>query len=285
METEGETNYTERYNLNWLKALIRESLRRVGENEDQVSEQNRQRLYAAFGTLKRGAAKRVRYQMTPDAVKKISTSDRLRDSVGFASLRRGDVRVFWDELSKPLSEEETQKNLEDAINDWELERSLFEISNTYLFRTPLNIVIANHEPEYRFIRTMLRQENATAIDAWIKSTDQKFYSIEYAWRKGEHPKRGYFNPDFFIEKDNYILVIEIKGDEEIDEPSRENKGKYKAARQHFETLNQQQSECEYLFHFLTPRDYDKFFKLLRDGNYVSFVSELDVELEGNGQSS
>jgi type III restriction enzyme len=285
METEGKTNYTERYNLEWLKAIIRESLRRVGESEDQVSEQNRQRVYAAFGTLRRGAAKRVRYRMTPDAVKTISTSDRPRDSVGFASLRRRDVRVFWDEFSKPLSEEETRQNLDDVMKDWELEAMLREVSNAYLFKTPLNIVIANHQPEYRFIRAMLRQENAAAIDAWIKSTDQGFYPIEYAWRKGEHPKRSYFNPDFFIKKDNHILVIEIKGDEEIAEPSRENRGKYKYARQHFETLNQQQSECMYLFHFLTPRDYDKFFKFLRDGNYASFVSELDAELEGNEEFS
>jgi len=282
METEGETTFEQQYPLEWLKELIRNSLRRVGEVEDQMSAENKQKILAAFGVTMRGAAKRVRYQMTPKAVETLSTVDRPRDSVGFASLRRGDVRVFWDEFSKPLSDDEAQQHLQEALDDWELERSLFEVSNVYLFKTPLNIVIANHEPEYRFVRKVLRQENATAIDAWIKSTDQGFYPIEYAWRKGEHPKRGYFNPDFFIKKDDHILVIEIKGDEEIAEPSRENRGKYKYARQHFETLNQQQSECTYLFHFLTPRDYDKFFKFLRDGNYVSFVSELDAELEGDG---
>jgi type III restriction enzyme len=285
MEKEGKTAFEQKYPLEWIKDLIHESLKRVGETEDRVSADNKQRILAAFGVTMRGAAKRVRYQMTPKVVETLNTVDRPRDSVGFASLRRGDVRVFWDEFSKPLSDKEVQKHLQEALDDWELERSLFEVSNAYLFRTSLNIVIANHEPEYRFIRTLLRQENATVIDAWIKSTDRGFYPIEYAWRKGEHPKRGYFNPDFFIKKDNHILVIEIKGDEEIDEPSRENKGKYKYARQHFETLNQQQSECTYSFHFLTPCEYDKFFKFLRDGNYASFVSELDAELEGNGISS
>jgi type III restriction enzyme len=284
METEGETSFAEQYPLDWLRALICESLRRVGETEDRVSKENKQRLLKALGVTQRGAAKRVRFQMTPAAVKTLSTANRPRDSVGFASLRRADVRVFWDEHSKRLSEEETRQYLQDALSDWELERSLFEISNAYLFKTPLNIAIANHEPEYRFIRALLRQENASAIDAWIKSTDQGFYPIEYAWRKGEHPKRGYFNPDFFIKKDNHILVIEIKGDEEIAEPSPENKGKYKYAKQHFETLNQQQTECTYLFHFLPPRDYDKFFKFLREENYVSFVSELDAALQGNGNS-
>ena len=285
METEGETAFEQQYPLEWIKGLIRESLRRVGETEDRVSADNKQRILAAFGVTMRGAAKRVRYQMTPKAVETLNTADRPRDSVGFASLRRADVRVFWDEFSKPLSDEEVQQHLQEALDDWELECSLFEVSNAYLFRTPLNIVIANHEPEYRFIRTLLRQENATAIDTWIKSTDQSFYPIEYAWRKGEHPKRGFFNPDFFIKKGNHILVIEIKGDEEIVEPSPENRGKYKYAKQHFETLNQQQTECTYLFHFLTPCDYGKFFQKLRDGNYDPFMSELDAALESNGNSS
>jgi type III restriction enzyme len=76
-------------------------------------------------------------------------------------------------------------------------------------------------------------------------------------------------------------VIEIKGNEEITDPSDENKGKYKAASQHFATLNSEQSEYVYHFHFLTKSDYDKFFKFLRERNY-SFVSELDVALEENG---
>ena len=45
--------------------------------------------------------------------------------------------------------------------------------------------------------------------------------------KGEHPKRIKFNPDFFIRIDNIILVVEIKGDEEIVQPSDENKAKYR----------------------------------------------------------
>jgi len=284
LETEGQTNYAERYNLEWLKAVIRESLRRVGESQDRVSEENRQRLYAAFGTLQRGAAKRVRYQMTPQAVQTLRTADRPRDSVGLAALRRGEATVFADEHSFDLSEEEIKALLIEVRDDETLPRAAWQyVDNAFLFKTPLNIVLAERKPERDFVRQLIKPENAAAIDAWIKSTDQGFYAIEYAWRKGEHPKRGYFNPDFFIKKGNDILVIEIKGDEEIDDPSDENKGKYRYARQHFETLNQQQSECRYFFHFLTPRDYDAFFKFLREGNYGSFVSALDAVLGENGQ--
>lgn len=286
METEGETAFEERYPLEWLEELIRKSLERVGETEDRVSAENKQRILAAFGVTMRGAAKSVRYQMTPKAIETLSTAGRPRDSVGVASLRRVEVAVFADEQSFQLSDEETEPLLEEVRNDEDLPRAAWQyVNNAFSFKTPLNIVLADHKPERDFVKQLTKQGNAQVVDAWIKSTDHDFYPIEYAWKKGEHPKRGYFNPDFFIKKGDHILVIEIKGDEEIAEPSPENKGKYKYARLHFETLNQQQSECTYFFHFLTPRDYDKFFKFLRNGNYDSFVSELDAALEGNGELS
>ena len=138
-------------------------------------------------------------------------------------------------------------------------------------------------PERDFVRQLIKPENAQVIDAWIKSTDRDFYPIEYAWRKGEHHKRARFNPDFFIKKDNHILVLEIKGDEEVREPADDSRAKYRHAREHFETLNQHQDERRYLFHFLTPRDYDTFFKFLRENNYGSFVSSLDAELGENSE--
>jgi type III restriction enzyme len=283
METEGETNYAERYGLDWLKALIRESLRRAGESEDRVSEENRQRLYAAFGTLRRGAAQRVRYLMRPEAVTILSTADRQRDSVGLGALRRDDVTVFADEHSFEPGDEELLQLLEQVRDDESLPRSAWQyVHNAYLFKTPLNIVLADHKPERDFVKQLIKPENAQAVDGWIKSTDRDFYPVEYAWRRGEHQKRGFFNPDFFVKKGSDILVIEIKGDEEISEPADENKGKYRHARQHFETLNRQQTENRYLFHFLTPRDYGTFFAYLREGRHDSFVSSLDAVLGGNG---
>jgi len=276
------TNYASKYDLDWLKALIRESLRRAGETEDRVSEENRQRLYRAFNVLHRGSSKTVRYRMTPNAIIPLATSERKRDSVGVGSLRRGEATVFYDDNSLTMSDEETRVVLKTVVDDEDLPRSAIEhASNVFHFKTPLNLVIADYKPERDFVRHLIKPENAAVIDSWVKSTDQDFYPIEYAWRKGEHPKRGFFNPDFFIKVDRHVLVIEIKGDEELAEPSDENKGKYKGAVQHFQTLNAQQSEVEYHFHFLTPTDYDTFFQFLRDRNY-SFVSRLDAALGNHG---
>lgn len=281
-ETEYPTNYAEKYTLDWLKKLIRESLRRIGENEDQISDENRQRLYQAFGVLNRLAAKAVRYKMSPEKLDKINTSDRKKNSVGFASIRRGDATIFWDDNSKSLGDEEVVSFLNELENDESRPISAMEkIENVYNFKTPLNVVISDHKPERFFIRELIKSENAQIIDSWIKSTDQDFYPIEYSWKQGEHPKRGRFNPDFVIKVDGNILVVEIKGNEEITEASDENKAKYKAAKKHFIILNEQQSELNYFFNFLTPEDYDYYFGQLRQTNF-KFTSKLDAELEKNG---
>jgi type III restriction enzyme len=283
LENDGKSNFAEQYPLDFVRDLIRTSLRNVGEKEDKVSAENRQRILAALGVTQRGSAKRVRYHMMPNALQTISTAERPRDSVGVGSLRHQGVTVFCDDLSLGLSDEDTRVVLQEVLDDEDLPRSAcIKVENAFLFKTPLNILIADHKPEREFVRHLIRQENAAALDAWVKSTDTNYYPIEYAWRKGEHPKRGFFNPDFIIKKVNHIIVVEIKSDDELKDPSDENKGKFKAAHQHFDTLNTQQKEIVYHFHFLTPTDYDTFFKFLREGNY-DFVSKLDAALESNGE--
>jgi len=281
-ETENPTNYAEKYDLDWLKKLIRNSLDRIGESGDQISDENRQKIYQAFGVIHRAAAKAVRYRMSPKALIEVDTKNRNRNSAGYAAIKRGDATVFFDDLTLKFSDEESITFIKDLEEDDTRPVSAIEkIDNIYNFKSPLNLAISDHKPERLFIRRLIAQENSKAVDSWLKSTDQDFYPIEYSWKKGEHPKRGRFNPDFFIKIGDSILVIEIKGDEEIREPSDENKAKYKAAKNHFKTLNEQQDKLKYYFNFLTPEDYDYYFDHLRNGNF-NFSSKLDAELEKNG---
>lgn len=108
------------------------------------------------------------------------------------------------------------------------------------------------------------------------------YPIEFAWKKGEHPKRGEFNPDFFIKRGDVIHVIEIKGDEEIAQPSDENIKKQKYAVDHFDLLNKwlkkEKVPVRYQFNFLTPKDLNQFFQKLRENDSDGFRSKLDVSL-------
>lgn len=281
-ETEYPTNYADKYNSDWLKKIIKNSLDRIGEKEDQVSEENRQRIYNAFGVIRRPAAKIVRYKMSPKVLVEEKTSNRKKTSIGYAALKRGDATIFYDGLSYKLSDDDSINFLKELERDENRKVSTMEkIDNIYNFKTPLNLAIADYKPERLFIRKLVTPEFAKIIDSWIKSSDQKFYQIEYAWRKGEHPKRGFFNPDFFIKIKKNILSVEIKGDEEIRDPSDENRGKYKAAKKHFNILNEQQNDIKYFFNFLTPEDYDYYFNHLQSGNY-KFISKLDAELEKNG---
>jgi len=281
-ETENPTNYAEKYNLAWLINMLRNSLDRIGESSDQISDENRQRIYQAFGVIHRAAAKAVRYRMSPKALVEVNTKDRNRNSIGYAAIKRGDATIFYDDLTLKLSDEESLNFLKDLEEDESRPVSAMEkVENVYNFKTPLNLAISDHKSERLFIRRLISSENAKIIDSWLKSTDQDFYPIEYSWKKGEHPKRGRFNPDFFIKISDNILVVEIKGDEEIREPSDENKAKYKAAKNHFKTLNEQQDDTKYYFNFLTPEDYDYYFDHLSKENF-DFNSKLDAELVKNG---
>lgn len=278
IDLEESTDYAKKYPIEWLTDLIRESLKRVGETADQVSEDNRQRLQAAFGVVHRKSSHTVRYVSKPNGLVNLSISQRHRNSVNVSALRRGDATVFADEDSAALSDEETRRVLAEVLGDESLPRSSVEVvANKFYFKTPLNLVIADHRPERLFIKDLIKPENAAAISGWVKSTDQDFYEIEFGWRKGEHFRRGHFNPDFFFLTQDRIMVVEIKGDDELDEPSDENRAKFAAATSHFSALNVMLGVEKYDFHFLTPRDYDTFFQFVREGR-SGFASSLDAAL-------
>lgn len=79
-----------------------------------------------------------------------------------------------------------------------------------------------------------------------------------------------------------MFVVEIKGDEEISDPFLENVKKNEYAVAHFERLNDwlknEGLPARYQFNFLTPKDYNKFFQQMRNGELLGFRSELDVAL-------
>lgn len=133
------------------------------------------------------------------------------------------------------------------------------------------------------MRQLCERENALALDSWLKSAPQRYYAIEYAWKKGEHPKRGEFSPDFFIKKGDMIYVVEIKDDSEIADPSPENLKKFEYAQAHFARLNQWLRNTglptQYQHNWLSPKSYNPFFQMLREDKARGFRSELDVVLQ------
>jgi type III restriction enzyme len=272
------TVYTDKFSVDRLEQIVKASLARL--SIDVATESMKQKFLQSLGPLRRKTSENVRYAPIIDRYRTLSTDQRQSSSVSAAELRNTKTIFYTDQTRSSLVDEQVEF-FEEAIDSSSGFKSAL-VSNRYDFKTPLNLVIADSENERRFIKMLVHSDNINHYEAWIKSTATRFYEIDYAWKKGEHPKRGKFNPDFFIKTDNLMLVIEIKGDEELHEPSEENHKKNEYAEAHFQRINeyleQQGSALRYKFNFLIESNFNKFFQSLREGRIASFRSDLDVKL-------
>lgn len=269
-----------------IEAIIRKSMEIAGITGDILIEDNAKAIFTAFSTLFRARNKTVINSIKSTEFIDVNTSEMRDESRGISSFRSDSMLFYSDQYKNEMPNEEQKAIVDAFISD----ESFSKRSNTEVnhndFKTPLNTVIATAEPEYQFLKKyLLKNENAQKIQAWVKSRDRGFYSIEYSYKQHSHTKVGTFNPDFIIklakEYDTY-LFIEIKdnGDNSV-----ENKGKNKAAKEHFKRLNEKLSANgkneKYIFHFLSPNDYEIFFEYLRSDKLDAFVSELDNLLDDN----
>jgi type III restriction enzyme len=272
------TIYTDTYPVDRLEKVVKASLARL--EMKVATETMKQKFLQSLGTLRRKTSENVRYTPIPTRFYELSTRQRQRDSVSAAELRRDKSIYFTDQTRESLKDEQVE--FFDEIAEPGSGYKCIPVANRHDFKTPLNVAIADSEPERKFINKLIAAANLSHFDAWMKSTATRFYEIEYAWKKGEHPKRGKFNPDFFIKAGNLILVVETKHDDELREPSEENRKKNEYALEHFKRVNKHLEEAgspvRYKFHFLTPKNIDTFFQWLREGHIAAFRSELDVKL-------
>lgn len=288
----GKSEYTQN-NLpprEQIKNIIEKSMRNVGNTGDRIIDKNVNRILQAFSTLLRKKNKTIIQTVLDNEVVEKETKKISNSSTSISNLRRG-TTIFIDSSWKDrILNEQQQSIIEDVIEDETLPKYSLKTINEFLFKTPMKLVITNQEPERKFVENLCRSEIASIINAWIKSKDKGFYSIEYSMRCGgkDSKTRKYihnnFNPDFFIQilKDGveYILVIEIKDDKDV---SKENKAKNKYAKEHFELLNKKLERLnikqKYIFHFLSPNAYAEFFEFLKQGTLLEDQSKFRCELE------
>jgi type III restriction enzyme len=270
--------YSKQFPVEKLEDIINRSLRETSNKV--ITDSIRQKFLQSLGTLQRKEAQVVRYDFEPKNYFVVPTNNRPQESAGASELKGAKTFYFTAKTADSISDE-YKEFFNEAIESGSGFKCV-PIANHYDFKTPLNAVIADHENERRFVKELISTDNLSQIDAWIKSTPMGFYEISYFWKKGEHPKRGRFNPDFFIKTGKLILVVEIKDDEEINDPSPENKKKYEYAIAHFNRINDHlkkaKEDTSYKFNFLTPSDFSNYFQSMRDGNVSKFRSALDVEL-------
>ena len=267
-----------------IREIILKSMKNVGIKGDQIIEKNVNKILNTFATLLRKKSKTVVPQLKVNDPVVISTKNIIRESSGIGNFRRGFSLFYTNNWENEILDDEQLNIMRILKDDESFPKSADKEQNEFLFKTPVNVVFANAEPERRFIENLCKKDIAEKIDAWLKSRDRGFYGIEYSWRPSNHQKIGMFNPDFFIKisKDgvDFFLVIEIKSDKD---DSDENKAKFKYAKEHFERLNNKLKEDnikqEYIFHFLSPEGYTTFFEYLKDGRILDGQEKFRCELE------
>ena len=282
-DPKDRTNYTRKFTRKRCLEIVTASATRAQITSGWITDENRQKILQALGPLRRKTAKRVIYKLTPSALTPLKTRDRPAISCSAAELRRGDKTAFIPpDCDKTIPDEQLEFFREVVDPDGDFRAGCEILTNTHDFKTPCNMAIADATPERKVIRQLCERQNAVALEAWLKNAPQRYYAIEYAWKKGEHPKRGEFSPDFFIKKDDMIYVVEIKDDSEVADPSLENQKKFEYAQAHFKRLNRWLSDAgivtRYRHNWLSPMSYNRFFQLLREDTVEGFRSELDVVL-------
>lgn len=272
------TVYTDQFPIDRLEKIVIDSLARCHMTD--ATDSIKQKFLQALGTLRRKSSESVRYIPNPTRFTEISTLQRQANSVSAAELRNDKCFFYTSETRGTLKDEQVE--FFDEVTEPGSGFKCIHVHNRYDFKTPLNAVIADSDPERRFIRELLEPKNLTHYECWIKSTAARFYEIEYAWKKREHTKRSKFSPDFFLKTGDLMLVVEVKGNEELAEPSEENRKKNEYAIAHFKRINEHLEEIgspiRYKFNFLTPNNFGTFFQSLREGHIADYRSELDVKL-------
>ncbi|MCL4378127.1 MAG: DEAD/DEAH box helicase family protein [Actinobacteria bacterium] len=264
-----------------IKDIIINSMRMVGIKSGVLTEDNANRIFRAFQTLFRVRGSTVVLERKVNNPKTINTIKLDKESIAVGAVRHGSTVFYSDDYKKECADD-LINILNDIIIDESLPRSSSREINHYCFKTPLNIVLTKLEPERKFVELLTKPMICEKLDTWIKSRDMGFYSIEYSWRKGEHPTQGYFNPDFFLKVRDNIVVVEIKPD---GDDSEENKAKYRWAKKHFGDLNEELKKSgiiqKYFFHFLSPNSYAEFAEYLVDGRLIKgeFRSNIEDLLE------
>ena len=275
--------YTEEWPLERVLKLVNESLNKVGITEP--TDRIKQRFLKALGSLRRKAASVPRMDSALGKFVTISTKTRRVENVSASALRAGGNRVlFWTDGSRDTLEIDEAAFFDAAIESGGEYRE-FEVRNKHFFRTPMGLVLSESKPEFDFIRGLVDKDNAPHLAAWLKSVNTGFYTVPFNWSKNGVPKRGNFNPDFFLKvSDNLICVVEIKDQKQETDPSDENKEKAAFATEHFARINEhlvkEGKDLLYCFNFLTPEDYGTFFDYLRTGKLEKLQTGLDVALKG-----
>lgn len=304
-----------------IEEIIKEAMQEAKIKDNKISNENKKSIELFFNQFLPQGKKKVLKEFKVGNLSLLKTKD-IRSSstrVGaidnYTSVFLSDdweeeldesTKYFLQELIKNDKQihiaqsgifDQTDASFDKSIlNQLVSNKNLYSV-NSSAFRTPQNLVIANHKPERNFVIKLI--DVAKYIDGWIKSPDTEFYGIDYEyWKAGKDRTRRTFNPDFFIKinikkylqelrdsKGNldYVLqlqdkgfeeiiyVVEIKGEDDFDEVT---KAKERWASEHFSELNVQMRLANPTNYKDFPLDQFYIFELLREDMFGLWASQI-----------
>ena len=223
-----------------IKAIIETAMNDAGISGNQLSDENTRQISIYFNQyLPKSKKKRIFENIEGDIVP-VSTNGMEKVSARLSELDR-DAAAFLSEDFETELGENTKTTL-DYLNGYRkgqdndgnlmlFKADLFVenhpdiirtyvpgdtrspyVVNTSLFKSPQSMVLVSHAPEKEFVFQLIA--HAAYINAWVKSPDKSFYSVDYEfWKGGKDRVRRGFNPDFFVQIriEDYIEVLEDKG--------------------------------------------------------------------------
>lgn len=277
------TEIAKAYPKKRVEGLIRQALDDLDVKNDEVSQDNFQKILREFGRLQQKTTRpRATLDKKPVGFEMRKTSE-MHPVRGRIAGLTSNLGLFYDSKSGSLGTPEDGVALSKAAEMDESDTAVHitEIVNSFHFRSPVNVVLTSHSPERRFAQGLLKPSPAEVLESWVKAPDSGFYKIDYSYQGTGGMKRGSFNPDFFLLlKTGDVVVVETKAD---DDESPRNAGKLEWAARHFAKVNEMLQEAgearRYHFHFLSPQDYSLFFQHLQDGTLDEFTSSLQAALK------
>jgi type III restriction enzyme len=298
-----------------IEAVIRAAMDKFGIEGDLLSAENRHQIELFFNQFLPKGKKKVVRERIEGAVKGIHTTEIQQGSARSGGLDHSvsvfitedcekelndENRFIIEEMGKQPQQQELPGLGHEYIRRVYASKHLYA-ANASLFRSPQNLVILSHEPEREFMFRLI--ESGKFVNAWVKSPDMGFYSLDYEyWKRGKDRVRRSFNPDFFVKisirdyllinpgaessavsqlrhlqeqgVDDIILVVEIKDD---DDDSEATLAKEQFGRDHFKNLNkrlQNANPVDFPEQFRNSLNQRYMFSLLRPSDYARWFSQL-----------
>jgi type III restriction enzyme len=272
---DGKTELEKLPSLDEIKDYIRCCMQNANITGDELTPINVGKINGKFNALLRKKRTSAGYERKANSLIEVSTQNMASSSMVFSKIKSGVTIFYSSNFGKEISSDDLA--VFTVLND-ELPGKQLKQINIYDFKTPLSVILADQEPERKFVELLLKKQMAQKITAWVKARNVGFYSFQYILKRGSDPKE--FNPDFFIRVGDNIIVIETKSDNDV---VRENYSKMVDAQKHFKLVNEmleaKSNPIRYYFNMLSPNSYDDFSKKVIDDTYFNgFNSDIEVAL-------